>query len=271
MKLSPITIYIIGIAFAIAAISFGLFYNAAPNNQEAGYYRTATDQLNAEAAKQGAAEKKLKKAKEDVRSVEAKWATIAGQHTPTGSVSTGGVDVSVNAFQLSEDTRKYRNSVQRAVNAQLRRGNVEVINGPLVPFDPTMQAGQLLASYYNYATAGYPVVIYNLGTVTVQGTYDQIMNNVRAYKSMPRYLAVTDGLTLDGTSPHLTATYNLTIVGYIPTKAVFGGGPEGQLTSGTGGRGGAMGMGGAMGVGGPAGGGMPGGGFKPSGVGMAGK
>ena len=47
----------------------------------------------------------------------------------------------------------------------------------------------------------------------------QIMANVRAYKSMPRYLAVADGLAISGTSPNLTGTYNLSIVGFIRTAS----------------------------------------------------
>lgn len=233
MKLNPISIYIIGIAVALMALSYGVFYNFMPNSAQAQYFNDATEQLNTEAAKMPQAKKKVENAQREIADLAKSWAAVTSQHTPTNNLGTQGINLNVNAYQLTEDTRKYRNSVQRAVNAQVRRGGVTVVNGPLVPFADSSQPGQLLATYYNYASAGYPVVIFNLGTVTVQGTYEQIMNHVRSYASMPRYLAVTDGLTLDGTSPNLTATYNLTVVGYIPASTVFGGLPASATTAST--------------------------------------
>lgn len=156
------------------------------------------------------------------------WNVIAASHTPPGDVKQGGINLAVNAWQLSVDTRKFRNNVQRALNAQLVKGGVKVPNGPYIPGpsenDPV---GGLLASYYNYPAISFPVVIYDLGTVTVTGTYAQIMKNVREWKNMPGYLAVTDGLRIDGTAPHMTGTYQLTLVGFIRGKEVFPSVPEG--------------------------------------------
>ena len=83
------------------------------------------------------------------------------------------------------------------------------------------------------------------------------MDNVRAYKTMPHYLAVADGLRIDGTSPNLTGTYNLTIVGFIRAKKIAPAVNEGAAAAATGGFGGTGGFPG--GPGGPGGFGGPGG------------
>ncbi len=235
MKLSAFTIYMIGIALAVTIASFGIFYIAMPNNGQAALYRETADKMNDEAAKQHQADQRVAAAIKLVKSKQAEWAGFVATRSVPGSVSAGGVNLAVNAFQLTEDTRKYRNSIQLAVNNQLRRGGVKVVNGPLIPLtDPNAAAGSLLASFYNYPVIPFPVVIFDLGTVTVQGTYAQIMNNVRAWKSMPHYLAVTDGLRLDGTSPHLTGTYSLSIVGYLQPTKVNGQAPEGAASGSSG-------------------------------------
>jgi hypothetical protein len=264
MKLSPLTIYIIGIALALPIIAFGWFYNKMPNDAETAIFVAGKEANDAEAAKQRAADQRVATAIQMVKTKAAEWQAIAGTRTPPASLQNGGITLTQNAFQLSEDTRKYRNSIQRAVNAQLRKGGIRVVNGPLVPIpDPNAPANSLLASFYNYQATGFPVVIFDLGAVTVQGNYNEIMNHVRSFKSMPNYLAVTDGLRLDGTSPNLTATYNLTIVGFIRANEVYAQAPEGQAPSGGGG--GGFG-GGPAGPGAPGGAGAPGGGKRMPGA-----
>jgi hypothetical protein len=133
----------------------------------------------------------------------------------------------------------------------------------------------VLDAFYNYQSFNFPIVIENLGTIRVQGTYDQIIANVRAYKSMPHYLAVTDGLRIDGTSPYLVGTYQLTVVGFIRGTKIWGAVPEGATTASVGGGRAGLppGMGGFGGPGGPRGpGGMggPGGGMGGPGMGVSG-
>jgi hypothetical protein len=251
MKLSSMTIYIIGLAFAMIALSFALFMHVLPESQHAQYYKDATDKLNTEASKMKQAEERVRKAKELVLAKATDWRSIAATRTPPDTLAAGGIDLNRNAFQLTVDTKAYRNNIQRAVNAQVRKGGVKVINGPYVQgVDPSAPATSVLASFYNYPALGFPAVIFDLGTVTVQGTYGEIMKNIQAYKSMPHYLAVTDGLRIDGTSPNLTATYNLSIVGLLRSTVINGQAPEGA--------GGGNGGGGGAGPMGPAGMGMPG-------------
>lgn len=253
-NLHPGSILAVGIAFGLVLLSYGYFYHWSPKNAEADARVANANAMNQEAAKLPRAYKKIEKLNQQVRESEAQWAQYVATKTPTADVSTGGINVNQQAWQLAVDTKRFRNNIQRAVNAQVIKGGVKVISGPLVP--PTNDndpVNGLLASYYNYPAIPFPVVIFDLGQVVVEGTYEQILANVRAWSNMPRYLAVADGLALTGTAPRLRGTYNVSIVGYIRSNGVFPQVPEGQASAAgaPGGPGGApFGAGGAPGSGG---------------------
>ena len=194
MKLSPITIYILGIAVAFIALSYGFFYQFMPNTKEAQNYADRREELEAEAAKLPKAKKRVEAAVQLVKAKSAQWQAVVAVRTPANNLKDGGISLAVNPYQLAVDTRKYRN-----------------VAGPGAD-DPV---SGLLASFYNYPAVGFPVVVRDLGTITVEGTLGQIYANIRAWRRMPHYLAVADGLRVTGTAPVLTGTYNLAIVGYI--------------------------------------------------------
>lgn len=277
MKLSPLTIILIGVSILIMALSYGFFQHYLPNSAEAGFYQTYAQQLEDEGNNLPGAEARLKKAEELVTTKAAEWRAVVAAKTPNPDVNARGINVSVEGWQLTVDTKKFRDNIQRAVNAQLVKGGVKVIGaGPSIP-TPTDNASEILASFYNYPAIAFPVVIFDLGTVTVEGTEAQIMENFRSWKNMPRYLAVADGLSITGTSPTLRGTYSVTVVGYIRGQQIFADLPEGAAPAGggggpAGGRGfggppGGFGGPGRAGAGGPAGfGGPPGLGGPPPGV-----
>jgi hypothetical protein len=258
MKISPSTIYIVGISIALIVISYAFFFQWSPNMQNASYWREYRDQLQAEAAKLDRAEQRVEQARELVEERAAQWQNIVAARTPPQSVAQGGINLAVNPWQLSVDTRTFRNNVQRAVNAQLRRGGVRVVEGPFVPAPPPeLPVNQLLRDHYNYPAFPFPVVIYDLGQVTVQGTYEQITANVRSWANMPRFLAIADNLQIAGTAPELTGTYNLQLVAFIRGREVFPSVPEIAVAAAPGGAVGAGGApGGAPGPAAPGGGGM---------------
>lgn len=219
--LIPRTIWLIAISFSLVVISYALFFEWMPKSKEAELWEENAKQLREQAAKHPQAKRKIEKANAQIRAVEAKWNAILAEKTPEAEVSRGGINLNVNAFQLIIDTKRFRNNVQRALNKQLLAGGVKVV-GPYVPgVGDNDDPNSLLASYYNYPAIAFPVVIYDLGQVTVQGTYEQIMNHVRAWSKMPRYLAVADGLRLSGTAPILTGTYNLSVVGFIRDTGIY--------------------------------------------------
>ncbi|MFN3684801.1 MAG: hypothetical protein ACK41F_12840 [Fimbriimonadaceae bacterium] len=260
MKISPYVYIVIGVSLALVVLSFGLFHFYLPNMKNAEYQRQLAEKRQEIVDQAKRAEKRVEEALRLRQEKTEQWRRIVAAHTPPASVAAGGIDVSVNPWQLAIDARKFRNSVQAAVNRQLKSGGVKVINGPLVPFPEAHSTG-LLASYFNFPAIPFPVVIFDLGTVTVQGTYEQISANVRAWRNMPGYLAVVDGLAFTGTSPVLTGTYQLTLVGYIRGQKLFGSVNE----AGAGGAG--AGFGGGAGAPGPMGFGAM---FGPPGAGMGG-
>ncbi|HVT13921.1 MAG TPA: hypothetical protein VHE55_16785 [Fimbriimonadaceae bacterium] len=221
MKLSGWTIIVACVCLGLSAFFFAYFQVYSPYEQAAQYFRDYHTDLNAAADKMPLAVKRVKKAMEMVNADAQQWNQYVATKTPSDSLFSGGVNINENPYQLVVDSPKFRNSAQRAFNAQLHVGDVKVVSAPEIP-QPTDSEKDILASYYNFPAISFPVVIWELGAVTVTGRYDQIMKNVRSWSNMDHYLAVVDGLRLDGTSPNLTATYNVTIVGFIrASRGVF--------------------------------------------------
>lgn len=246
MKMGAAPALSIGIALALIFIGFGL-REYLPNMKDKGFHSAVADATEAEAAKLGLAQKRLEKAKQMVQDKANDWQEIVATRTPPTSLAAGGIDLNVNAWQLAVDSQKFRNSIQRAVNAQVKKGGVEVLNvGPRVP-SPDINGSTVVANYYNYPAVPFPVVIFDFGTVTVRGTYEQISANVRSWSEMPNYLAVADGLSITGTAPVLTATYNLSMVGYVRGNKIFPQVPEAATTNQNTGGGGGGGGGGRRG------------------------
>ncbi|MFM9872078.1 MAG: hypothetical protein ACKVQS_01280 [Fimbriimonadaceae bacterium] len=219
MKLSPISIFLLGLMVAVIALSYGLFQSFIPNNRDAAVYKAWGEKLDAEGAKMNQAVKRVEDAKALVKETSDKWQLTVASKTPPSSVSAGGVNIAVNPYDLTVDSVIFRNSVQKAVNYQLKKGGVVVVQGPTVPA-PTDDPETILSSYYNYPGTSYPVAIFDLGQVTVRGNFSQISENIRSWSRMPNYLGVADGLIITGTAPNLTATYNVTLVAFVRGKKI---------------------------------------------------
>jgi hypothetical protein len=245
------TIILIGFSFAAIILVFALCRYWIPKQEET---KMLVDNYNLHVAEIGKKKQVVKKKENAIKAVqeaERRWASFVDTHTPLDVTPSGGININVNAYQLLLDTKRFRNSVQRALNAQIKSGGVRVLECPRIPGVTDDEApNSILASYYNYPAVPFPVVIYDLGQVRVQGTYEQICANVRAWKNMPRYLAVTHNLAITGTAPTLTATYDLSMVGYVRYDGVYAPVPDGGAPAGGAGGGAAAGGGRA---GGPAG------------------
>lgn len=255
------TILLIGFSFAAIILVFALCRYWIPKQDETKMLVENYNQYVSEIGKKKQVVKKKQKAIEDVQKAERTWAAFVETHTPTDVTPNGGININVNAYQLLLDTKRFRNSVQRALNAQIKTGGVKVLQCPRIPGVTDDEApNSILASYYNYPAVPFPVVIYDLGTVQVQGTYEQIVANVRSWKNMPRYLAVTHNLAITGTAPTLTATYDLSMVGYVRYDGIYAPVPDGGAPAGGSVAGGAAGGGRAGGAPSAA----PAGGMAPS-------
>src|SRR5579884_2549189 len=119
MKLSPLTIYIVGLMLTLPILAFGFFMNWLPNNAEADLNQQVLDKINEEAGKMNQAKKRQQDAISKVNQAATDWQRIVVDRTPPQNLAQGGINLAVNAFQLSVDTQKFRNSIQRAVNAQV--------------------------------------------------------------------------------------------------------------------------------------------------------
>lgn len=244
---------VLSVAISLVILSYALFMWWIPKNAYAAQLDDYTQKLTTEANKLPRAQAKLKKAQEDVQKKAQEWQAVVAQKTPPESLAGGGIDLSVNPYQLTVDARKFRDSVQRAVNAQVRKGGITVVSAPEVP-TPTDDPGTILADFFNYPAARFPVCVFELGEITVRGSYSQISNHISGWSAMPDYLAVASGLTLSGTSPELTATYNLVVVAFLKGEQMSVPVPSGAAA------GGPTAMAGA-----PAAGGMPPRGAAPQG------
>jgi hypothetical protein len=91
-----------------------------------------------------------------------------------------------------------------------------------VPF-PTDLPNELVQFYFNYPALPFPVAFLPAGQVTVESTYNRLMEHVRSWNDIPGYIASVRGVSIEGTGPTLRATYDLFVVAYINSEYVFGG------------------------------------------------
>lgn len=250
-KITALTWIISGLCLGLSALAFGYFYFYKPNMTEKERFDEQKTQLEAVIADRPRAQKRVEEVAKKVVAANSEWQAVVDEKTPAVGLRNGGIDLSVNAWQLVVDAPKFRDSIQLAVNRQVKRGGVTVVTGPLVP-QFSENATDILATNFNYPALSFPIAMYDLGTVTVKGTFEQIMDNFESWSEMPNYLAVPDALAFTGTSPNLTGTYVVTLVAYIQADTIGSPVPEGGAPSASGGGGAAL--GGGFGPGGPAGG-----------------
>jgi hypothetical protein len=220
MKIGAWPILSIGFAVGLIFWAFGYFQKWVPNLETAEKMNAAAIAYEAEAAKHDSAHKKYETARAIVLEKSAAWQEYVSKKTPSGDLGSGGINLGVSSWQLVNDVPKFTDSIQRAVNSQSRVGGVKVLNGLEVP-SPGTDSKRVLSDYFNYPALPYPVVMWNLGTITVEGTYEQIKANAAAWSEMPNYLAMSDGLQIQGVAPKLQGTYNVVLVGYIRGRTIF--------------------------------------------------
>jgi hypothetical protein len=215
MKISGLVV--LAFCFMVSAIILAVGYsNYDPTMKEVASWKIYRDGLIQELSSNRAkAIVREKDAEQKATATVKTWNAIAATRTLPNSLQQGGIDLSMNEYQLAIVIPTFRNSMQKMLNTQVKAGGVKVITGPSIPLAPT-DPTKILLTYFNYPVLP-PVVIFDLGTVTVEGTFKQISDNMEAWSRMPHFLAVADGLRLTGTSPKLTGTYAVSIVGFLQT------------------------------------------------------
>lgn len=202
-----------------------------------GLVKPQQDQLAQETARKEAAEqkkaqipdaqRKLDEAKKKVALANQKWAVYDRRFMPR-----------INTENLFQGTQ------------QLWREQIKVLGPKVTKFlnsDKTVRVVQ--SNVQIPAPSGDPnavarkAFVYPLGTQTVTGTFNQVLNHAERWNRFDR-LALVDGLSLSGNSPRLQGTYTLTI--YEFTQGEKNGDPIPQAGQAGGG-------GGFPGFGGPGG------------------
>lgn len=262
MKLTPWTIFFLAFSVSAVILSLGWFQHWAPKTAEAANYNALRDQLTTIGSQLNRQKQNVEAATQLRNEAAAQWQSVVLRKTPPSSVDQGGINLSVNRFHLINDAVRFRNSIQMDINRQLKVGGVRVLSGVRVPPFPDNSL-TIIEEGFNYPRLGFPARVYDFGTVRVEGSMEQIRRNVESWSNMPNYLAVVDGLRIDGTPPKLIGSYNLSLLMYIRAKDIYPPVPEVPGTEAPGGAGG----GGLGGGGGLAPGGGGGGGLAPSAVG----
>ncbi|MFN8139780.1 MAG: hypothetical protein U0R49_08290 [Fimbriimonadales bacterium] len=166
-----------------------------------------------------AAQQRVEIALNEVAKANADWDKTAKTRTP----AEGRISLTDNRWQLTVKVRAWHATVERDIKNWITRGGVTLVGpGPLIPF-PTDVPNDLIEYYFNYPALKFPVCFWDLGTITVQGTYEAITKHVRSWSFIPGYIASVKGLSITGTGTRLTGRYQLSILAYINTSEVFGG------------------------------------------------
>ncbi|MEO7453602.1 MAG: hypothetical protein ABIV13_02430 [Fimbriimonadales bacterium] len=221
-RLSALTYVIVGVV--LMAMIFGGFWflKIRREKEEIGYYAKKSaelDVINSQDSQNRAVER-VRNAMQQVRDAEVAWKQVTSWRTP----AAGTFNMTPNRWQLVVNTRRWHGRAEADLNRWVRRNGVTMTSPArlLVPY-PTDQPNDLVQFYFNYPALPFPVAIWDMGTITVQGTWDQIMQNVRSWSTIPGYIASVRGLSITGTGSRLQGTYGLTVVVYVNTPYVSGG------------------------------------------------
>ena len=226
-RLSPLTFVVVGICLIVTTAVGFWFLKIDPTSKEIGYWdeqNVKLDGIISEASKKRAVQR-VRDAYSAVRTAETNWKAVVQKRTPSESQ----INLVPHRWQVVVNTRRWHGVVENDLRKWISRSGVrllEPLGGLQVPF-PTDQPNELVQYYFNFPAFPFPVAIWDLGPVTVEGTYDQIVGHIRSWSRIPNYIAEVRGLSLSGTGPRIRGTYGLTLVVYINTQNVSGGpGPD---------------------------------------------
>ena len=226
-KLSPITFIVCGIVLIAVTWAGFWFLSMDKTKQEIASYEEYISQLDEIISPQSVrmAEQRVESALQKVYDAQLQWKQVASLKTP----SAGRINLTPHRYQLTVNTRNWHGTVEKDLRDWIRKSGVRVLapinefgTGPFVPF-PTDRPNELVNFYFNYPALPFPVCVWDLGEITVEGTLDQILSHVRSWNNIPGYIALARGLAITGSGNRLRGTYGLTVVAYVNTEFVFGG------------------------------------------------
>jgi hypothetical protein len=226
-KLNPLTYVIVGVILMLTTFLGFYFLKIRPEQEEIGYWMDKNqklDQIISEPSKQAAVDR-VRDALTKVSDAQSTWKLIAARRTP----SVGAMNLTPQRWQVVVNARRWHGQVEQDLRHWINHGGVRLVSpagGLQVPF-PTDKPNELVQYYFNYPAFPFPIAIWDLGPITVSGSYDRIISHVKSWSAIPHYIAEVRGLSLTGTGNQLQSTYGLTVVAYINTDYVSGGPAEG--------------------------------------------
>jgi hypothetical protein len=249
-KITQLQVWIIGLVLSIISGVLIFFLLIKPANDETQSANQRIETARPTAAQEEQKKRDLVKAKQDVVKAERGWDLIDRTIMPD-----------INVTNLYRGMRQLWNEQLKVLGPRTEKflradKSVQIVSAniqlPPPPTDPN--------------AVNRKAFVYDLGTVTVMGNFEEITRHVERWNKFDR-LVLADGLTLQGNSPRLFGTYTLRL--FIFPHGTDKPGPAiPQAGGGQGGGMGGMGMGG-MGMGSMDMGGMSGPGMMAPG-GMSG-
>lgn len=228
-KITQVQVWIIGVILSIIA-GVGVYFGLIKPNQELLDQATQKyDAAHTIALTENEKKKDQLKAKQEVAEAQRDWTNYDRRLMP---------DIDVRNL-LTGIQQLWNEQVQvlgPKVEKYLKADNKVRIVQAAVKLDPPPTDPNAVAR---------PVFTYDLGTVSVRGTFDNVLNHVKRWNKFDR-LVLTDGLTLSGNSPNLVGTYSMRC--FVFTHNFDKKGPSiPQAAGGTGFGGGGGGVGGGPG------------------------
>lgn len=209
-RMSLAQIIAAGIVLAVL-IGVGFWWlSIAPNKQALEYQTQHNDQLQTIVDQLPAAQRRVAEAEQEKQNVTAAWAQYILRKSPPQSL----INLAQNRWRLSTQFQTvFVPKLRAALVSHIAASKVRMLKGPGLPGTPD-DPNQIVELYFMYPTMPYPVAFFPCGQIQVQGNFNQILAHVQSWNNLPNYIALTDGLVLQGTSPNLTGTYNLWLLVY---------------------------------------------------------
>jgi hypothetical protein len=257
MDLSKLTkghVFVIGLVVALLLAVAFYFLGPAKTRQNLTTYNTQLAAHQQIIGTEAQKKQDLADAKKEVREKQALWATVENRRMPQPPIDLSKPDEQSQTKAMIRLWQEPAKTVPMIERFALNTKDVIVTTNFGVGGQPT-----------DPRAIPQSVIEWPLGTVTVQGTFPNILKYMKRWNQAGRLVAI-DNFQLQGTSPFLTGTANVTV--YIfpkpnpqarqqqPGYGGYGGGPGGPYDPALGGDPGAYGPGGgpppgAFGPGGP--------------------
>lgn len=200
-KITPAQIWIIGAVLIVIAAVTIYFALIKPTNEA---IQAAADRISAAQTiidKQPQALKDQEKAKQEVAEAKAKWSIYDREYMYTrynGHVQPI-VDISNLLTGMRELWYEQIKVLQPKVqNFLLADKTVQVVSSSLKVAAPPSDPNSIARKAF----------VFDLGSVTVVGSFNDVLNNAERWNKFDRLMLV-DGLSLQGNSPKLAGTYTL--------------------------------------------------------------